>query len=313
MNVEEAINLAGMLDSTYKVSGKSVMISCPFASISGHHRSDVDRKPSFGIKCSDWESSVCHCFTCHVKGGVKFLFSHLYESGVVSVEVLNYVLSVESVGLGQLMRRFDSLREVSLFTKEKQAFSPYEVARWTQNRCADPYFLKRGVKGHEVSKYHLGYDRLRNRAVFPIRNIKCVTVGCIGWSFAGKEPKYWNYPGSSEKVMLGEEFLDPTFPELVLVEGPFDWITAKRVFENVLCLQGTHLTDARLERLLNFTRIVTLILDGDSAGRDATLELGDKISKRTRTYVVPLPDGNDPNSLGEKELRRLYQEQKIFF
>ncbi len=56
----------GVLPSTIKVVGDSVMGSCPYAPY--FHGGGKDTKPSFGIKINDIGKSLFHCFSCGASG-----------------------------------------------------------------------------------------------------------------------------------------------------------------------------------------------------------------------------------------------------
>lgn len=86
---------------------------------------------------------------------------------------------------------------------------------------------------------------------------------------------------------------------VVIVEGPFDWLTACEWRIPAVALAGTHLTPAALGELAAFDGIY-LALDADEPGRRATLAMAEQIGERAAT--VALPRGvHDLNELGQVE------------
>ena len=84
---------------------------------------------------------------------------------------------------------------------------------------------------------------------------------------------------------------------LVMVEGPFDWLTACEWRVPAVALTGTHLSPAALHELSAFDRIY-LALDADDPGRRATVAIAEEIGERAA--AVALPRGvHDLNELGQ--------------
>jgi DNA primase len=161
------------------------------------------------------------------------------------------------------------------------------------------------------------YDRNRDRLVCPV-----VVPGgeVVGFSSRivgstppepanaerGEPPKYINSPESSvykkSRLLFGLAQARETMAtknRAVLVEGNFDVVTLHQagITETVAPL-GTALTAEQIEQLRRLTRDVVLCYDGDRAGRAATrnaLEM--LVAADIPVRVVPLPDGEDPDSM----------------
>lgn len=95
--------------------------------------------------------------------------------------------------------------------------------------------------------------------------------------------------------------------EVLVTEGPFDWLTAVQWGLPAVGLLGTHVSHPTAQALRGFRRVY-LALDADAAGRRATAELASLLGRRA--VVVELPRGaNDLNELarlpaGDTALRR---------
>lgn len=171
------------------------------------------------------------------------------------------------------------------------------------------------------------YDRFRNRLIFPIRNHKGVIVGFGGRTLGDDHAKYMNTPETPlfHKGMLlfglyeGREAIRQ-HDSVVLVEGYLDVITAHQAgFRNVVAAMGTALTGEQVGVIKKLTRTITLALDADAAGTNATLRgletLRDNLSTNETAVVTPqglirwereldgklqiavLPPGRDPDDV----------------
>ena len=311
MNKEQLETMANMMGSRGKLRGKDFMMSCPNARQSPIH-AGTDNRPSFGIKVEDFAESVCGCFTCKIRGPIKLVFSQLFLSGAVTKEVYDFVLDSERRDASQLLNflnsRRASLPQETVLSKDFQRI----MASCSARRDADPYLLHRGVNSYEIEDYNLGYDVERHCITFPIKGVSGNFVGCVGRTFYDTGSRYFNYEDSAPDCLFGEHLIDPSLSELILVEGPIDAIIAHRVFPNVVALSGLTMPKAHLDKILDLCDYVTLILDGDAAGRNALLDIGRKFRrKRFRTFAVPLPEKEDPASLGAEKLKELYTHNKL--
>ena len=85
---------------------------------------------------------------------------------------------------------------------------------------------------------------------------------------------------------------------VVVVEGPFDWLTARAWGLPAVALLGTHVSTPTLGSLRRFRRVV-LALDADDPGRRAAQALAAALGDRAT--VVALPGGaHDLNDLGRR-------------
>ena len=165
------------------------------------------------------------------------------------------------------------------------------------------------------------YDRFRDRILFPISDISGRICGFGGRIVGEGQPKYLNSPESlifnKGKLLLGlfqqKEFIRKQNHAL-LVEGNFDLISlVAHGCNNVAAPLGTALTREQLRLLKRFAEKVTLLFDGDEAGRKAAVRavpifLAEQISGK----VAFLPSGHDPDTFvrekGVVELNALLEQ-----
>jgi DNA primase len=153
-----------------------------------------------------------------------------------------------------------------------------------------------------------GYDRFRDRLMFPIRNDYGEVVAFSGriLNDSDKEAKYVNSPEtpifSKGRVLFG---LDKTKRPLIeagsaiVLEGQIDLISAfEHGVKNVVAPQGTAFTTDQARLLRRFVERVILCFDADNAGQNAVEKsLPALLAAGLAVLVAKLPSGEDPDSL----------------
>jgi DNA primase len=155
------------------------------------------------------------------------------------------------------------------------------------------------------------YDKFRDRLMCPVLLPAGEVVGFSGRTL-GNDPETPKYVNSSEspiykksQLLFGVHAARPAFRarnRALLVEGNFDVIALHQAgFEETIAPLGTALTEDQVEKLHRLTQRVVLCLDGDKAGRAATLKaIPMCLAAGLETLVVALPDGEDPDSFVRK-------------
>ena len=152
--------------------------------------------------------------------------------------------------------------------------------------------------------------RFRERVLFPILDLRSRVVGFGGRILGDGEPKYLNSPETPifHKGQMLYNLHAARGPirkaeRAVLVEGYFDTIRlALAGIEEVVAPLGTGLTSDQAELLKRHTEHVILLYDSDDAGLRATFRAGDELLHHgLRVSVATLPEGEDPDTLVQKE------------
>ena len=121
-------------------------------------------------------------------------------------------------------------------------------------------------------------DLFRGRLMFPVRDAEGRLAGFGGRSLDGSEPKYLNSPQSEvfdkSRILYAMERARDDIRKngAVIVEGYMDAIAAHQSgFRNVVASMGTALTETQVDAIRRMTNRVTMALDQDAAGQQATL------------------------------------------
>jgi DNA primase len=149
------------------------------------------------------------------------------------------------------------------------------------------------------------YDRFRNRVMFPIIDLTGEVVGFGGRIMDSGEPKYLNSSESpvfeKRKILYNLHSARNSIRTdgAVVVEGYMDVVSlADAGFPAAVATLGTALGDDHVQILRRFTDDITLVFDGDAAGRNAMIRaLEPFLTGGVIPRVVVLPQGKDPDDI----------------
>ena len=176
------------------------------------------------------------------------------------------------------------------------------------------FALKNGYKkdilvktGLSIEKDQKLIDRFKGRVIFPIHNLTGKVIGFGGRILTSdkKTAKYLNSPESEiynkSKSLYGIYFAKNAIAKAdncYLVEGYTDVISLHQAgIENVVASSGTSLTVDQIKLIRRFTRNITILYDGDTAGIKASFRGIDLIlEQEMNVKIVLFPEGEDPDS-----------------
>lgn len=230
----------------------------------------------------------------------------------------------ESEGMSVGMTYFRQQRGMTDATIEKfgLGFCPARGDRMSKDALAagykEEFLLSTGLSLKRESDGSL-FDRFHDRVMFPVHNIsgRIVAFGGRTLRTDKKVAKYQNSPESEiyskKRELYGLYFAKKAIQQqdfAILVEGYTDVISMHQAgVENVVASSGTSLTTEQIRLLNRFTKNITVIYDGDSAGIHASLRGIDMILKEgMNVRVVLLPEPEDPDSFARSHTAAELQE-----
>lgn len=206
-----------------------------------------------------------------------------------------------STTAGERVRNYLNSRGISLETirKFRLGFSPDD---WEAGKG---FLINKGYEQKDLVDIGLiiekedggSYDRFRNRLMFPIWDIKGRVIGFGARVLDDSQPKYTNSPqtllfdkGSNfygidkAKDIIRKEDL------AIIVEGYMDVLAAhQNGWQNVVASMGIALTEKQVNILKRLTKNITLALDADMAGEEATLRSGEILARSLDRKAIPVP------------------------
>ena len=318
-----------------KKKGREYTACCPF-----HH----EKTASFTVSTS---KQFYHCFGCGVHGSaISFLMEYDHMDFVEAIEALasGVGLEVPREGGYQAPKKRISNDLYDLM----QAASHYYQQQLTTSKVASNYLKNRGLSDEISHRFMLGYapsgwdhmlkylapsyslkqlvdtglvvekdssggyDRYRDRIMFPIRNRKGQVIGFGGRVMGDEKPKYINSP-ETELFHKGSELYgfyearDATrkLERIIVVEGYMDVIAlAQYGISYGVATLGTATTQTHIQLLFRSVPEVIFCFDGDRAGKEAAWRalnnaLNLVVDGKEIRFLF-LPEGEDPDSLVRK-------------
>jgi len=174
------------------------------------------------------------------------------------------------------------------------------------------YLTQRGIlpataRCFGVGMYH-GAGFLAGRCVIPIRDEQSRLVAYAGRALNGEEPKY-RFPAGFRKsqVLFNlDRAIETDGPNVIVVEGFFDALKVHQAgHPGVVALMGSSLSQRQSELLLSRFASITLLLDGDEAGRRAAEVITNLLTPKARVHRVDLPNRVQPDQLSSAEIHVL--------
>lgn len=196
----------------------------------------------------------------------------------------------------------DKFRQKLQKTLEESTF--YEIP-------ADAVFYNmsfKGISAEVIRKFQaFQFNEFPGYLFFPLRNIQGKIVNFIGRDMLGdRKPKYlFLY----KKPVLMGPLNEPYLGSIILVEGIFDalnlyqyGITNVRALFGVTTFSQEHIDLFKLEGIDE----VIIMLDGDTAGRDASQFIKSKLDEEfISNKIISLKEGTDPGNLNKETVLKL--------
>jgi len=178
-----------------------------------------------------------------------------------------------------------------------------------------PYLAQRGIDPATATEFGVGFyagpGLMSGRIVIPIRNRHGQLVAYAGRALDDRLPKYKVPVGFRKGLEMFnlQRAVAAGGQAVIVVEGYFDCIRVHQAgFPCAVALMGSSLSAAQESALLQHFEWITLMLDGDAAGRAASAAIAARLSGRSTVQVIPVPDGRQPDQLSRSSIRALLAE-----
>ena len=174
-----------------------------------------------------------------------------------------------------------------------------------------PYLAGRGVgtntAGHFGTGFYSGKGLMEGRIIIPIHNQDGILVAYAGRSLGQTEPRYRFLVYFRKSLILFNLHRAVHHGKAVIVvEGFFDCFNVHQAgFPGVVALMGCSLSYRQEALLQQRFRQVTLMLDGDNAGRRAGAIIAARLTTKLAVRVVEVPLGTQPDQLSADQIRCL--------
>lgn len=269
--------------------GAERMILCPFHD---------DRSPSCSINL---DRKVFHCFACGAGGSILDFLARMESCSIADAARLltgwcaQSDASPASPGAQRLRSERVSGNEPLKFVLDLDP--------------GHPYLTERGVSQATISRFGLGYcDRgvMKGRICIPIHDEHGRLVAYAGrWpgSPPPGEPRYRFPRGFRKRLVLFNFHRVKDATDLVIVEGFWSVFRLDALGVAAVALMGCSMSTEQedLMRRSDSDRMI-LLLDGDAAGRAASVEILPRLARHGIVHVPVLPEGLELDTIDEVAL-----------
>ncbi len=232
----------------------------------------------------------------------------LFQINEAATEYYHHLLS--STKTGEAARSYLARRNVmpGNIKEFRLGFSPDTWETIKNYLLGKGYAEKELVEAGLIIEKEEGgsYDRFRNRLMFPICDIQGRVTGFGARALDDSLPKYINSPQTSifdkSSSLYGVDKAKSAIRKenlAIIVEGYMDVLTAhQHGWQNVVGSMGTSLTEKQVGGIKRLTNNITLALDADLAGEEATLRGRAILAySNAEANVILLPPGKDPDEV----------------
>lgn len=268
-------------------NGQNVALNCPNCVLRGEPTADTKYRLHVCIDRESKKFGYYHCFRCGFKGRPK-------EHGGVNLSYL-------------ALHRNKRKKASSIVAAVAEVIDiklPDDFALVQEGMSAWDYLVKRGLTKEDISYYNIGIGD--GRVIFPDYDAEGDLCYWVGRSYDGRLPKYKNCPStqssrSSQIYNLGR-FNREGGKVATLCEGPISAIAAGR---SGIASYGKQLSEPQI-RILQSLGLDKLYLALDPDAKREALDLARKLAPHVGSlYLVSLPLGEDPASLGREKFSEL--------
>ena len=310
--IEEVVISSGV---QLRSAGQRLMGQCPF------HR---DGRPSLVVYP---KNQSYFCFGCSAGGDVIDFVARVHNVGFKEAAAMLAGPSQEQQDCKPMppkIVRLASRRPAEALTEAETAVIDAAVVFYHdalgRDRSALAYLEKRDIERHTASRCQLGFGCAGLVHYLRERDLSLAAAERVGLLSGERDtmlgrivvPDLW--AGKARWLTgraLGDStprYLNLTLPtpllglkavhgdQVLVTEGPFDWLTAVQWDTPAVALLGTHVSRWLAQRLARFSRVY-LALDADEAGRRAAGELMSVLGHRATAVELP-PNVNDLSDLG---------------
>lgn len=324
--------------------GRNYFGVCPFHD---------DNNPSMSVSP---ERQIYKCFSCGATGNVftfvmdyeklsfvdavrilgdkvgiktgNFKNKNMYNANQKYYELYDYATSFyqNNLASSQGKKALDYLRKRKI---DDDAIKHFKIGLSLASENLTKILKAKNYNEIELEKYGISngnYDKYQDRIMFPLSDSLGRITGFSGRVYNNfSEAKYINTM-ETDIFKKGETLYNyqaakneaRTKGFVIVVEGFMDVIRLYvNGYKNVLALMGTAMTKEQALLIKKVSNEIYFCLDGDNAGRKATIKNVDEYFKNDNVKVIVMPNDIDPDEYiiknGKLEFDKRYQNAMAYY
>lgn len=275
-------------------SGTEVAIYCPFH--------DNTHSPACYINT---KTGLWQCFnpSCGKKGNFRQLYKHMTGKTYGREWILDPVNLQRELDLALVIK--DGTEELSTSSIEVD-YESDEVSNLQT-------LVDRGYDLDILEYFEIGYSKVKDRVVIPVRDPQYKLVGLIGRAVHDwQEPRYLYNKGFKRADVLFNIQNAKQYDSVIICEGSLDAIkVAQSGFKNVVATLGAKVSPNQVKMIRKYFDAVTVFSDNDDAGAEMRRAIIDECRGK-EIYTVEIPDGlKDPGDMTDIQIKQAITSKQI--
>lgn len=295
-NIQKAV--IELLDSqgveVHTQSGTEVAIYCPFH--------DNVHSPACYINT---KTGLWQCFnpSCGKKGNFRQLYKHMTGKTYGREWILDPVNLQRELDLALVIK--DGTEELSTDSIQVD----YESGEVDNLQT----LVDRGYDLDILEYFEIGYSKVKDRVVIPVRDPQYKLVGLIGRAIHDwQEPRYLYNKGFKRADVLFNIQNAKQYDSVIICEGSLDAIkVAQSGFKNVVATLGAKVSPNQVRMIKKYFDAITVFSDNDDAGAEMRRAIIEECRGK-EIYTVAIPDGlKDPGDMTDIQIKQAITSKQI--
>jgi len=295
-NIQKAV--LELLDSqgveVHTQSGTEVAIYCPFH--------DNVHSPACYINT---KTGLWQCFnpSCGKKGNFRQLYKHMTGKTYGREWILDPVNLQRELDLALVIK--DGTEELSTDSIQVD----YESGEVDNVQT----LVDRGYDLDILEYFEIGYSKVKDRVVIPVRDPQYKLVGLIGRAIHDwQEPRYLYNKGFKRADVLFNIQNAKQYDSVIICEGSLDAIkVAQAGFRNVVATLGAKVSPNQVRMIKKYFDAITVFSDNDDAGAEMRRAIIDECRGK-EIYTVAIPDGlKDPGDMTDIQIKQAITSKQL--
>lgn len=268
-------------------SGTEVAIYCPF------HDNTNSPACYINLKTGLWQ---CFNPSCGKKGNFRQLYKHITGKTFGKEWIFDPV---------NLQKELDLSLENNNFQEELSTDSI--AIDYTSEEDLEKLspLISRGFSKETLEYFEVGYSKIKERIVVPVRDVQYKLVGLIGRAIHDwQEPRYLYNKGFKRASILFNIQNAKFFDSVIVCEGSLDAVKVKQAgFDNVVATLGAKVTSNQIDTINKYFDQILIFSDNDEAGAEMRRVIIDQCCGKD-LYVIKIPDDiKDPGDMTEHQIQ----------
>jgi DNA primase len=276
-------------------SSTEIAIYCPF------HRNENSPACYINVKTGLWQ---CFNPSCGKKGNFRQLYKHMTGKTYGREWILDPV---------NLQRELNNALVVSR-GPEDLSLDNVAIDYESDDVKLLSTIVERGYSLEILKEFEIGFSRVKERVVIPVRDPQYKLVGLIGRAVSdSQDPRYLYNKGFKRADVLFNIQKAKHYNSVIVCEGSLDAIKISQSgYKNVVATLGAKISLNQVKMIKRYFDSISVFSDADDAGREMRRAIIDECCGK-EIYTVEIPDGlKDPGDMTEQQIMQALENRKLY-